>query len=64
MLWSLLYSRKSDLLHGGCARGEDMGGRRIDRSLVLSSRWQTVENGSWRWQGRQGWAKSVCEAQR
>lgn len=38
MLWSLLYSIKSDLQHGGCARGEDMGGRRIDRSLVLSSR--------------------------
>lgn len=38
MLWSLLRYRKSDLRHGGCARGEDMGGRRMGRSQVLSSR--------------------------
>ena len=66
MLRSLLCSRKSDPQHGGCAGGEDTGSRRTDRRQVLSSRLQSVEGGSWVWQGSGGGLKvfqcyAVCD---
>ena len=68
MLWSLLRSRKSDLRHGGCARGEDVLEGRTWEAGAWVGAWCSppdCEGGDWQLAvaGESGWVNGVCEPQ-